>query len=270
MPGRMLPSIPPAEIAAKNSAESCYVTVGTRVFDITDFVEDHPGGPGLILEYGGKDVKDIMEDHMSHAHSEAAHEILEEHLIGFVADDSMLDSALKGRCPNETQSLPLMAGDMPEADGENRRKIVFKTTGLSSAEDLSVPTDAQIDYRTHKFLDLNRPLFMQVWSGGFTRDFYLEQVHRPRHYKGGESAPLFGNFLEPLSKTPWWVVPLVWLPPVMCGTYIARGGLASWGQVCAYWFLGLGLWTIVEYGLHRFLFHVDKYVYLHISLDSHR
>merc|ERR1712093_854608 len=33
------------------------------------------------------------------------------------------------------------------------------------------------------------------WHVGFSKDFYLEQIHRPRHYKGGESAPLFGNFL---------------------------------------------------------------------------
>lgn len=101
---------------------------------------------------------------------------------------------------------------------------------------------------------------MQVLFGGFSKDFYLEQVHRPRHYKGGESAPLFGNFLEPLSKTPWWVVPIVWLPPVMYGTYIASFGLSSIGEEAAYWFLGLFLWTLVEYVLHRFLFHLDKYV----------
>ncbi|KAH0565755.1 hypothetical protein GP486_000852 [Trichoglossum hirsutum] len=258
MPGRMLPSITLAEIAAKNSAGSCYVIVGTKVFDVTDFLKDHPGGEQLILEHSGKDVKDIMEDHISHSHSEAAYEILEEHLIGFLAGDSIPGGALKGR---------QMTGDMLTTGGEDGREIAIEATTMSLAEDLSVPTDPQADYRTHKFLDLDRPLFMQVWKGGFTKDFYLQQVHRPRHYKGGESAPLFGNFLEPLSLTPWWVVPLVWLPPVMGGTYNARGGLASWGQLCAYWFLGLGLWTLVEYGLHRCLFHVDKYVCFDMSSD---
>ncbi|KAI9763653.1 MAG: fatty acid alpha-hydroxylase [Geoglossum simile] len=248
MPGRTLPTISRVEVATHNSAKSCYVSIGREVFDITDFVNDHPGGAGLILDHGGKDVKATMEDELSHRHSDAAYEILEEHLIGFVADD--LDSAI----PSHT------AGGIRETGGESRQKPFFQSTGLSSAEDLSTPTDAQSDFRTHKFLDLNRPLFFQVWNGGFTKDFYLEQVHRPRHYKGGESAPLFGNFLEPLSKTPWWVVPLVWLPPVIYGTFVAREGLANWGQVCIYWLLGLGLWTLVEYGLHRCLFHVDEYV----------
>jgi 4-hydroxysphinganine ceramide fatty acyl 2-hydroxylase len=136
---------------------------------------------------------------------------------------------------------------------------VYSATGMSSAEDLSKETDAIIDYKTHKFLDLNRPLIPQVWCGGFSKDFYLEQVHRPRHYKGGESAPLFGNFLEPLTKTAWYVVPIIWLPPVVYGTYIAREGCGSWAYEFAYWALGLFIWTLVEYFLHRFLFHLDRW-----------
>ena len=52
MPGRTLPTITQAEVKAHNTAESCYVTIGTKVYDITAFVEDHPGGGDLILEYG--------------------------------------------------------------------------------------------------------------------------------------------------------------------------------------------------------------------------
>jgi 4-hydroxysphinganine ceramide fatty acyl 2-hydroxylase len=99
---------------------------------------------------------------------------------------------------------------------------------------------------------------MQVWFGGFSKDFYLEQVHRPRHYKGGESAPLFGNFLEPLTKTAWYIIPFLWLPPVVYGTYLAREGCTSWAHVGAYWCLGVFIWTLVEYVLHRFLFHLDR------------
>ena len=60
MPGRTLPTLPTAQVAAHNTAKSCYVTVGTKVYDITPFLDDHPGGADLVLEYGGKDVKEIM------------------------------------------------------------------------------------------------------------------------------------------------------------------------------------------------------------------
>lgn len=130
---------------------------------------------------------------------------------------------------------------------------------MSREEDLSVETDYSKDYQTHKFLDLNKPLLMQLWNGGFSKEFYLEQIHRPRHYKGGESAPLFGNFLEPLSKTAWYMVPIIWLPPVTYGTVLGFAGLGNVYAAAAYWIGGLALWTLIEYLMHRFLFHLDKY-----------
>jgi len=142
---------------------------------------------------------------------------------------------------------------------EMNGKAIYATTGMASEEDLSKETDLSADYREHKFLDLNKPLLLQVWFGGFSKEFYLQQVHRPRHYKGGKSAPLFGNFLEPLSLTPWWVVPSLWWPCVAYGTWLAGYGL-SIPALVAYWITGLCIWTIVEYGLHRCLFHVDKYL----------
>ncbi|KAK5162620.1 hypothetical protein LTR04_003254 [Oleoguttula sp. CCFEE 6159] len=242
MPGRTLPTLAQKNVESHNTSKSCYVTVGTQVYDITPFLEDHPGGGDLILEYGGKDVKDIMGNEISHSHSETAWEILEEHLIGFVATDAVMDTVTKSQRPDEIVPLPpseegvkeLMANGVAAGVATTN---VYATTGMSSADDLSKETDASSDYRTHKFLDLNRPLLMQVWNGGFSKDFYLEQVHRPRHYKGGDSAPLFGNFLEPLSKTPWWVVPTVWLPLVAYGTWLASQHLPLL-QLIPYWILG--------------------------------
>jgi len=70
-------------------------------------------------------------------------------------------------------------------------------------------------------------------------------------------APLFGNFLEPLTKTPWWVIPLMWWPPVTYGTYLASQGFDNVVGLASFWLLGLAIWTLVEYILHRFLFHLD-------------
>ncbi|TAQ84166.1 hypothetical protein B7494_g7511 [Chlorociboria aeruginascens] len=260
-PSRTLPTLTRAEVTAHNTSKSCYVSMGSRVFDVTDFIDSHPGGKDLILDYGGKDVTNILKDEVSHTHSEAAYEILEDTFIGFVATEKVLDTAVKSTHPDQIVPLP------PTADGLHELKenganggFVFANTGMSSEADLSKETDLVDDYKTHKFLDLNEPLILQVWFGGFSKDFYLKQVHRPRHYKGGESAPLFGNFLEPLTKTPWWVIPILWLPPVLYGTYIAREGLSSTVEEAAYWLLGLFLWTLVEYILHRFLFHLDYYL----------
>ncbi|KAL4788612.1 hypothetical protein BJX76DRAFT_315206 [Aspergillus varians] len=243
MPARVLPTFTTAEVESHNSAKSCYVTLGSKVYDITSFVEDHPGGGDLVLEYAGKDVAQILRDPVSHDHSESAYEILEDSLVGFIG--------------TKASSTPAN-GSLTNGDKESQP--VFATTGMSKEEDLSMETDYIHDYQKYKFLDLNKPLLMQLWFSGFSKDFYLEQVHRPRHYRGGESAPLFGNFLEPLSKTAWYIVPIVWVPPVMCATYVGASGLGSNPAAAGYWIFGLFFWTLIEYFMHRFLFHIDKFL----------
>jgi 4-hydroxysphinganine ceramide fatty acyl 2-hydroxylase len=269
MPSRTLPSIPQAEVAKHNTKESCYVTVGERVFDVTDFVDDHPGGGELILEHAGKDVKAIMEDEVSHFHSEAAYEILEESLVGFLTTDPVLKAAVDSSHPDQIVPLPATADGEAELEAHGVPTKVFDSTGMSSEDDLSRDTDLTQDFKTHQFLDLNRPLFAQMFFSTFGKEFYLEQVHRPRHYRGGDSAPIFGNVLEPLSKTAWYMIPILWGPPVLYGSFLGLSNLPAW-QGPLYWALGLFLWTLVEYVLHRFLFHLDKYLPDHpVALTLH-
>ncbi|CAH0041060.1 unnamed protein product [Clonostachys solani] len=246
MPGRTLPTFTRAEVESHNSDKSCYVTIGSKVYDLTEFADDHPGGADLVLDYAGKDVEEILKDPTSHTHSEAAYDVLDEVLVGFVISEKTNGTATNGH-----------AGTNGKAASET--VYVHPRTGMSCEEDLSKDTNFGEDYKKHKFLDLGRPLLPQMWFGGFSKEFYLDQVHRPRHYKGGKSAPLFGNFLEPLSLTPWWVIPTLWLPNVAYGTFLASQGLHPFAlAVC--WVSGICLWTLIEYILHRFLFHLDYYL----------
>lgn len=42
------------EIAKHNSRESCWVIIQGRTYDLTEFLDEHPGGAGTILRYAGK------------------------------------------------------------------------------------------------------------------------------------------------------------------------------------------------------------------------
>lgn len=261
MPGRTLPTFTRQEVESHISRESLWVTVGDKVYDVTDFMDDHPGGPEYLLDYAGKDIKEILADESSHFHSEAAYEVLEDSFIGFLVSEK----SASGSFPTASESYLKSNGAVTtgteqgkvegDALGENG---VHPRTGMACEEDLSRETDYAADFKRHQFLDLSRPMFPQIWNGGFSKEFYLDQVHRPRHYKGGKSAPLFGNFLEPLSKTPWWVVPTLWVPAVMYGTSVAYKGLGGGLETSTYWMLGFALWSLIEYIMHRFLFHLDE------------
>lgn len=44
------------EIATHNSRDSCWIIVHGKVYDVTEFLDDHPGGSKIILKYAGKDA----------------------------------------------------------------------------------------------------------------------------------------------------------------------------------------------------------------------
>lgn len=254
MPARTLPTFTLAEVELHNSQKSCYVTIGNKVYDITDFAEDHPGGADLVYDYAGKDIEEILKDEDSHTHSDAAYDVLDDSLVGFLVTQKAANGNGHANGPANGAVNGHVNGSANGTATDER--VIHPRTGMSCEEDLSKDTDYDTDYKKHMFLDLNRPLFPQIWFGGFSKEFYLDQVHRPRHYKGGQSAPLFGNFLEPLSKTPWWMIPTIWLPCVGYGLSLASEGLNP-VKLAAYFGCGFLLWSLIEYILHRFLFHLD-------------
>lgn len=79
--------------------------------------------------------------------------------------------------------------------------------------------------------------------------------------------------LETFSKTPWWTVPLLWLPLVCRSLHQALLLHSLSPPLCLlYSLLGLLAWAAVEYVLHRFVFHCEPssaaLITLHFSLHG--
>ena len=49
------------EVASHNSASSCYTAVNGSVYDVTNWINQHPGGAGAILSMCGKDSTSAFE-----------------------------------------------------------------------------------------------------------------------------------------------------------------------------------------------------------------
>ena len=45
-----------AEVATHNKKTDCWVVVHGKVYDITSFLAEHPGGRRLPLKFAGKDA----------------------------------------------------------------------------------------------------------------------------------------------------------------------------------------------------------------------
>lgn len=69
---------------------------------------------------------------------------------------------------------------------------------------------------------------------------------RPRFFQN--------SILEGVTKTHWWIVPLLWTPALV---WCLAHSLASRGVTAGVGLVGVGLlmWQLLEYSIHRFLFH---------------
>lgn len=70
------------DVSKHATPSSCWVTRNGKVYDVTSFLSDHPGGDDFILKYAGRDVGAIMKDPEEHDHSDSAYDMLEEFTIG--------------------------------------------------------------------------------------------------------------------------------------------------------------------------------------------
>ena len=116
------------------------------------------------------------------------------------------------------------------------------------------------------FLDLSQALVPQMFCKSFTKEFYLEQVHKPRFMRG--PAQFFNQwYLELFTRTPWYVVPLFWSPIVYLHLLMALKDFdTNSGLVLVFALIVVGVfaWTLLEYCFHRFLFHMER------ALPSHQ
>ncbi|KAG6899338.1 hypothetical protein C0993_011126 [Termitomyces sp. T159_Od127] len=233
------------DVASHKTASSCWVSRRGKVYDVTSFLHDHPGGDDYILNYAGQDIDGVMRDGDEHDHSDSAYEMLEEYMIG-----------------------RLGTGATTVSDD-------WEATDDFHPDD----TDEAQDYEKNQFLDLRKPLLRQVWEANWSKAYYLQQVHQPRHL--AEPARFFGpDILEFNTRTVWYVVPLFWGPvatylffrsalqwtillpaftaqPVLPWKALSLIPTISYGKTLACFFVGNLVWTLLEYLFHRFLFHID-------------
>ncbi|XP_069460244.1 fatty acid 2-hydroxylase [Ambystoma mexicanum] len=238
----------PAEVRARCRAGSCLVLCGQRVYDVSSFVRRHPGGERMLLENAGRDVSAALRG-PPHQHSENALRWLEQYHVG---------------------SLQGQESDEGVEDGQQVPRL--RTTG--QAKNDSVPakysrmdamfTDLDPD---NDLVDWSKPL---LWQVGHLGEKYDEWVHQPVD----RAIRLFhSDVLEACSKTAWYTVLGVWVPVLIyltwsCYTTQPEGDTKLFlpgteQPVSAHklrfpflFLFGVSLWSLLEYSIHRFIFHM--------------
>lgn len=78
------------EVSKHNKQDDCWLVIGNaktggpKVYDITNYLDDHPGGAEVLLDVSGQDADEFFEDI---GHSKDARDELAKHLIGVLKMD---------------------------------------------------------------------------------------------------------------------------------------------------------------------------------------
>jgi 4-hydroxysphinganine ceramide fatty acyl 2-hydroxylase len=211
-----------------------FVTHNGYVYEVSEFLEDHPGGPAWILEFKSKDISEVFHDDDYHDHSDNALRMLQKYKVGYIKAQEEPTEAK----PDEVESYPKIT----------KEKVEYK--------DFSI--------------DLTRGMVPQVLH--LNKKQYMHMIHNSIHLP---YCRLFDSDLaESLSRNPWYRIPILWFPImailIYFGTtydytthsyadkFLFKGSPDfSVFAVILTLLLGVFVWTLVEYCLHRGIFHFD-------------
>ncbi|XP_026975087.1 fatty acid 2-hydroxylase [Sagmatias obliquidens] len=248
-------SFSPAEVQRRLAAGACWVRCGVRLYDLTGFVRHHPGGEQLLWARAGQDVSADL-DGPPHRHSDNARRWLEQYYVGDLQGD-------------------------PQGSVENGAVTSASTQKTDPAME---PKLKAVDW-DKDLVDWQKPL---LWQVGHLGEKYDEWVHQP------VTRPIrlfHSDLVEALSKTVWYSVPIIWVPLMLYLSWsyyrtLAQGNVRLFTSFTTEYsvampeftfpglfMLGLLLWSLVEYLIHRFLFHMkppnDSYYLIMLHFIMH-
>lgn len=124
-------------------------------------------------------------------------------------------------------------------------------------------------------INLGKGYFNQIWK--LNHDQFIKVINSP------VTVPFYvplldTKILDSLSNTPWYFIPIIWLPIAFYNIYLGlTTGLGenssltdslvylyssqfSFLVLALVFFFAFICWSISEYSLHRFVFHMEKWM----------
>jgi sterol desaturase/sphingolipid hydroxylase (fatty acid hydroxylase superfamily) len=222
------------KFCVQNPGKTHVVYKGT-VYDVTEFLGDHPGGPSFILDFKNEDITTVLHSPAYHEHSDTALRMLYKYKIGAIISD--------------------------------REPLTNKKTDTQEA--YPKITETTIEYNGFT-IDRTRGMVMQICK--LNKKQYMHMIHNAIHLP---YCRLFdGEFFESGSRNPWYRIPIFWTPWCLYLMYygmtydypkhsfaddyllIASTTFSLLGVILSI-FLGIFVWSFTEYLLHRGIFHFD-------------
>ncbi|XP_047985122.1 cytochrome b5-like [Leguminivora glycinivorella] len=81
-----------AEVEAQNTQNATLFVIHNKVYNVTPFLDEHPGGHEVLVGVGGTDASEDFDDI---GHSIDARDIMKKYLVGEIVESERVEKAKK-------------------------------------------------------------------------------------------------------------------------------------------------------------------------------
>ncbi|KAJ9625973.1 hypothetical protein H2204_010272 [Knufia peltigerae] len=194
------------EVLKHNTRESCWVIVHGQVYDVTTFLDDHPGGADVVLRHAGKDVSEIYEPlHPKGIIKETLNDgevndaLLRSYVDEYIGADQILGPVdLRS---NITKALPESAGKDPASSQEGPLPLSL----CMNLDDIEMSACRIMSRRAVTFITSAADSLASLTQN---RKDWSKLTFRPRVLRDVTRADMTCHVLGKKSRLPFFIAPM--------------------------------------------------------------
>ncbi|KAI8993434.1 delta-6-desaturase [Pilobolus umbonatus] len=176
------------------------ILIDNKVYDVSEFMEDHPGGKAVLLTHIGRDASDVF-----HAmHPSSAYEVLGDQYVGDFVQDCVVDSE-KVNSANFANEMRELRDKLAKEGYFESSKLFYAYKVLSTLAICALGLTILYNYRESTLgVVLSAFIVGIFWQqcGWLAHDFGHHQCFEDRSYN--DVLVIFlGNFCQGFSLS-WW------------------------------------------------------------------
>ncbi|TVY77030.1 Cytochrome b2 [Fusarium oxysporum f. sp. cubense] len=188
------------DLKQHNTANDCWIAVHSKVWDITHFINEHPGGPEVLLNLAGSDATELYND--VHA-PDIIEDLPSDKLIGLLEE-----SAISRPTPKTTEidpvpppTSPTQTNDVPSTP---KTKTIPPLDAILSAPDFEKAAQDSLSAKTWAFYS---SAATDLVTHGKNKELVRRIMIRPRILRNVSQVNYKTSILGFDSSAPFFVSP---------------------------------------------------------------